>query len=154
MLTAALSAFAFGVAAPPAAAKAPCWRQVINDWVDNDRVKTTYPLHCYRDAIAHVQEDLRAYSSIVDDITSARQQAARTSAGVRVPASTNLPRAGRKANKPKSGLFTAAFDKLGTRNVNSVPLPLLILAALSLLLMAAGAAGLVSRHMRARKVPG
>jgi hypothetical protein len=151
LLTAALSAFAFGVAAPPAAAKAPCWRQVINDWVDNNRVKTTYPLHCYPDAIAHVQEDLRAYSSIVDDITSARQQAARTS---RVPSSTNLPRSTSKANKPKSGLFTAAFDKLGTRNVNSVPLPLLILAALSLLLMAAGAAGLVSRHMRARKVPG
>ena len=50
---------------------------MINDWVKNDRVPATYPLHCYREAIAHVPNDLRQYSSIEEDILAARQQAAR-----------------------------------------------------------------------------
>lgn len=58
------------------------------------------------------------------------------------------------ASTPGRGVFTQAFDKLGSRNVDTVPLPLLILAALSLLLVAAGAAGLVARRLRTRKVPG
>ena len=56
--------------------------------------------------------------------------------------------------RPDPALFKQALDKLGSRNVDTVPLPLLILAALSLLLIAAGAAGLVSRRLKARKVPG
>ena len=48
----------------------------------------------------------------------------------------------------------AGFNKLGPENSDSLPLPLLILAGLALLLIAAGAAGIVSRRLRARKTAG
>ena len=140
---------------------------MINDWVDNDQIDRTYPLHCYREAIAHVPEDLRAYSNIVDDIMTARQQLVRAqSEPVRQlqvhnssqskknepPADATKPVT--KTAAPDPPLFDQAFNKLGPRNSDSVPLPLLILAGLALLLIAAGAAGLVSRRIRARKIPG
>jgi len=152
VLVAALAALALGFAAPPAATATPCWRQVIDDWVDNDRIDGTYALHCYREAIAHVPEDLRVYSGIVEDITSARQQMTRN---VRRPAS-NPPRNSAKqtTSEPNRALYSKALNKLGSRNVDTIPLPLLILAGLSLLLIAAGGAGLVSRRLRERKVPG
>ena len=156
MLVAALAALALGVAAPPAAAKTSCARQIIEQWVDVHRIDSTYPLHCYREAIAHVPEDLRVYTGIVDDILSARQKASRSN--VRRPTAFD-PSAIKSAKKqaakdPSPALFKQAFDKLGSRNADAVPLPLLILAGLSLLLIAAGAAGLVARRLRARKVPG
>lgn len=152
MLVAALAVLALGAAASPAAAKTSCARQIIYDWSDEDRrITQTYPLHCYQEAIAEVPEDLRAYTGIVDDILSARNTAARN----RTLQSSDPPPANAAvANDPDRALFKQAFDKLGPRNADAVPLPLLILASLSLLLIAAGAAGLVSRHLRARKVPG
>jgi hypothetical protein len=162
LLLAALAALALSVGAPPAAAQTPCWRQIINDWLDNEAIDQTYPLHCYGDAIKHIPDDLRAYSSIVDDIANARQQLVRSRANVRVTAAHKPTSAGR-ANKPSQTatkadpprkLFTEAFNKVGPRNADSIPLPLIILAGLALLLIAAGGAGLVSRRLRARKVAG
>jgi hypothetical protein len=141
-------ALSFGAAA--ASAKTPCWRLIQNEWVDNRSIKTTYPLQCYREAIAHVPEDLRQYSSIEEDILAARQLAA---SGRTLQATTSpRPSAGEQGD-PDRTLFTKGFDKLGPDNADSVPLPLLILAGLSLLLIAAGAAGLVTRRLRARRVP-
>lgn len=57
----------------------------------------------------------------------------------------------KSAAKPNRGLFTQGFDKLGSRNVDTVPLPLLIMAGLALLLIAAGAAGLVARRLRSTR---
>ena len=76
LVVAALSA-ATAAFASPASAESPCWRQIQNEWVKTDHVSSTYPLHCYREAIAHVPNDLKQYSSIVEDILAARQQAAR-----------------------------------------------------------------------------
>ena len=143
-------ALSFGAAA--ASAKTPCWRQIQNEWVDNRQISTTYPLHCYREAIAHVPEDLRQYSSIEQDILAARQLAARQSRTLQ--GSNPRPSSQAEQRDPDQTLFTQGFDKLGPNNADSMPLPLLILAGLSLLLIAAGAAGLVTRRLRARKVPG
>jgi len=55
-----------------AAAATPCWKKVLNDW-SNGRAIGTYPLHCYRDAIRNLPEDLRDYSSAADDIEAALQ---------------------------------------------------------------------------------
>jgi hypothetical protein len=156
VLVAALAALTLGAAAPPAAAKTPCSRQIIEDWVDNNRIDQTYPLHCYREAIERVPEDLRVYTGIVEDIQSARQQAIRSKNRVLAGSDSNTTKSAKKqaAKNPNRALFKQAFDKLGSRNADTVPLPLLILAGLSLLLIAAGAAGLVSRRLRARKAPG
>jgi len=126
----------------------------LDEWVSNNnppRIRRTYPLHCYGEAIAHVPEDLRVYSDIELDILAARQLAAR---GVRTTQSVK-PRPSRSATDrdPKRGLFTQGFDRLGPRNSDSIPLPLLILAGLSLVLITAGGAGLLSRRLRARRVP-
>ena len=172
MLVAALAVLALGVAAQPAVAKTPCWKQVIDDWHDhNGRITGTYELHCYREAIAHVPEDLRVYTGIVEDIMSARQQASRvtrsltavnpnanpngTGSGSGTTTSSETESAKKQAaSEPHQAVFKQAFDKLGSRDADTVPLPLLILAALSLLLIAAGGAGLVARRVRSRKVPG
>jgi hypothetical protein len=155
VLVAALAALALGAAAPPAAAKTSCARQIIEQWVDVHRIGT-YPLHCYREAIAAVPEDLRVYTGIVDDILRARQQASRSNLRRPTAVDPNVIKSAKKqaAKDPSPALFKQAFDKLGSRNADAVPLPLLILAGLSLLLIAAGAAGLVARRLRARKVPG
>jgi hypothetical protein len=155
VLVVALGAAALSFGASSASAKAPCWRVIINEWVNTDppRIGTNYPLYCYPEAIAHVPEDLRVYSSIEEDILAARQLAARKD--LRTTASVKTrPTQAATARDPDSGLFTQGFSKLGPRNADSMPLPLLILAGLSLLLIAAGAAGLASRRLRARKVPG
>ena len=170
MLVAALGVLALGVAAQPAVAKTPCWKQVIDDWHDhNGRITGTYELHCYREAIAHVPEDLRVYTGIVEDIQSARQQASRVTRSLTVVkpnANQNGTGSGsgtnsetetakkQAASEPHRAVFKQAFDKLGSRDADTVPLPLLILAGLSLMLIAAGGAGLVSRRLRSRKVPG
>jgi hypothetical protein len=137
--------------ASPAAAQKPCWRQIQDEWVNTNHVSPIYPLHCYREAIAHIPNDLRQYSSLEDMILTARQQAAR---GVRTPQAHGQSTNRSSANDPGSGLYDQAIDKLGPTNADSIPLPLMILAGLSLILIAAGGAGLVSRRVKARKVPG
>jgi hypothetical protein len=75
-LAALVVTLALSVGAAAASAKTPCWRQIQNEWVNNQSIATTHPLHCYREATAHVPEDLRQYSSIEEDILAASQLAA------------------------------------------------------------------------------
>jgi hypothetical protein len=151
LVAAVLGLAALSVGAPAAAAKTACWRQILNEWVDNRQISTTYPLHCYREAIQHVPEDLRVYTDVEQDILAARQQAARD---VRTLQSRNQPSQDERRQDPDAGLFTQGFDKLGPNNADSMPLPLLILGGLALLMVAAGAVGLVSRRFRTRRASG
>lgn len=48
-----------------------CGQRVLDDWYDDGRVATTYPIHCYREAIADLPEDVQAYSSAEEDISAA-----------------------------------------------------------------------------------
>ena len=150
LVVTALGAAALAFGTSPAAAQSSCWRQVINEWVKNDQVSATYPLHCYREAIAHVPNDLRQYSSIEEDIRAARQQAARR--GSRFLTGRGGPPNPTQNRDPQSGLYNQAIDSLSPTNADSMPLPLLVLAGLSLILMTAGGAGLVTKRVRARKV--
>jgi len=147
-----LGVFSLTVTAPPASAKPACWKQIIDDWVDDGIIEGVYPLHCYGEAIRHVPNDLQQYTGIVDDINAARQRASRS----RVLFGTNPPPAQAEANPndPDSSVYNSAIDKLGPTNSDSMPLPLLILAGLALIMVAAGAVGLASRHLKARKVAG
>ena len=150
LVAAILGVVALSVGASVAAAKSACARQILNEWADNRQISTTYPLHCYREAIAAVPEDLRVYTDIEQDILAARQQAAR---GIRTLQNRNQTSQSDSQRDPDAGLFTQGFDKLGPNNADSMPLPLIILAGLALLLIAAGAVGLVSRRFRAGRVP-
>jgi hypothetical protein len=146
-----LGVLALAVQAPPASAKPACWKQVIDDWVDDGVIQNLYPLHCYGEAVKHVPNDLQQYTGIVDDINAARQRAARSR--VLFGTTTQPKPAAVDPHDPDTSMYRSALDKLGPSNSDSMPLPLLILAGLALVMVTAGAVGLATRHLRARKTP-
>jgi hypothetical protein len=64
---------AAGLTLVPVASGATCAQQVIDDWWDNGKVDEIYAVHCYREAIDALPEDLSGYSSAADDINRALQ---------------------------------------------------------------------------------
>jgi hypothetical protein len=156
LATALLAVALVGAAARPAAAATPCWKALLNDWYDG-RIDQTYPSRCYTQAIAHLPSDVQTYSSAREDILRALQSAkARTRKAGHVPGPNTLvppalipPAPGGGSNRQK-GLANVA-DKLNPGSASSLPVPLLVLGALALLLVAAGGAGLVIKRLRARR---
>jgi hypothetical protein len=58
------------IGTPSATAATSCGEAVILDWSDG-RIDRTYAPACYRDALARLPEDLRAYSTAPEDIQRA-----------------------------------------------------------------------------------
>ncbi len=88
VLTTCALAFVWALAGPGTgtalASGSSCAQKVLRDWTDNGRIDGLYPSKCYLDAIASLPEDVRTYSSAVDDISramQASQQAGPTKAG-------------------------------------------------------------------------
>jgi hypothetical protein len=149
-----------------AAAKTPCWKQVLNDW-SNGRQIGVYPLHCYRDAIRNLPEDLRDYSAAADDIQAALQAqiAKRTNRSIQSEGGGGNGPSGQSGSTkstestsaaPPRSAYRRAIDNLGTSNADSLPIPLLVLASLGgfLLLLAAGMTATKRvRTLRARRGP-
>ena len=135
-----------------AAAGTPCWKKVLNDW-SNSRPIGVYPLHCYRDAIRNLPEDLRDYSSAADDIQAALQAqiAKRTDRTIQTSGGGGDP-SGKAANGkagPSRSAYRRAIDNLGTSNADSLPIPLLVLASLGGFLLAHAAAMSAAKRIRA-----
>ena len=171
VLAAGVFVAVLAIGAGPASAKA-CWTTVVDDWYDNNRLDGVYSQACLREAINKIPDDLRTYTNIEEVIRAYRIQASRaappsssteprstaSSGGERVRVaqrrgSVNKQDAEPAVAEPRQELFKAAFDKIGPREADSVPLPLLILAGLAMLLIAAGAAGVVSKRLKTRRVP-
>ena len=176
VLLAALASAA-SVPDPAAAATKPCWKRLINDWYDG-RIDNVYPVKCYREAIKHLPEDVASYSDAREDIQRALLSAIRNSGGTLgpndpVPAQTQSRKrndngdrtsteAGGGTAPPSSGGGeeggTGGGDGDGLigavkpANADSVPIPLLVLAGLALVLLAAASAGFVARRIQARRV--
>lgn len=138
-----------------AAAKTPCWEQVLNDW-SNNRPIGVYPLHCYRDAIRNLPEDLRDYSSAADDIQAALQaQLAKyrdrplQSLGGGGSATKKGASVDKKTAGPPRSVYRRAVDNLGTSNADSLPIPLLVLASIGGFLLALAAAMTTAKRIRA-----
>ena len=55
----------------PAAGATDCSR-LLSDWEDG-RIDRTYPVQCYRQALASLPEDLQVYSTAESDLTRALQ---------------------------------------------------------------------------------
>ena len=55
-----------------AGAAQSCGTRVLDDWRDG-RIDGTYPVACYRQALAQLPEDVRVYSTAQSDITRALQ---------------------------------------------------------------------------------
>jgi hypothetical protein len=180
LLTAALALAVALAVAGPAVAAASCGKKVIDDWYDNGRVDGTYDLHCYDDAIDALPRDVRDYSSAKEDIERALQNRMQ---GRPAPPSSNDPSpentgsnepgggsdddpsgaddepddgsGGTGASGPgdEGGVPEAGAGAVDTAASDSVPIPLLVLAGLALLLIAAGSVGYLTRRLQARRAP-
>lgn len=179
LLALVMTAGALALAAPAAAAE-PCWQTVINDWADNARVDARYPIHCYRDALRNLPEDMRAYSSAPEDIERAmraemlRQAEASESetptddseaaggSGGKPPSSKDAKRNqatpylgigdpnSDDVRDESSGILRQALDEIGPGDATSFPLPLLVLGGLLAVVLIAGGVGYFAR----RSAPG
>jgi hypothetical protein len=166
----ALLAGLMAATASPAAAATPCWKRVINQWLNNQPINTHYKPQCYQQALKHVPEDLRDYSDITDAISIALQDALRgdksggangggtqsgsggtSSNGNGTSKADGKPR--RLQSVPDRSYYRRAIDNLGTTSADSLPIPLLVLAGLgtALLLSAAGLAA--HKRLKARPRP-
>jgi hypothetical protein len=168
----AVLALAAAVARPdPATAATPCWKALLNDWYDG-RIDNTYPLHCYSEALTHLPADVATYSSAHDDIFRALQnaKAALRRNGTKVTSTTLVPPPGPPnkpggkntstsstttttpppGRKPPDGGLPSVADKVNHSGPSSVPLPLIVLGALALLLVAAGGIGLLAKRRQGR----
>jgi hypothetical protein len=174
--TLALLALVAGLAAAaaiPSSAAAngkPCWEQVIDDWLDNGTIDGHYKAACYQQALKHVPEDLRDYSNITDAISAALSASLRGGTGTGTGSGSNSgsgsangggsgngnangsagPTRGLQGAPPQS-IYDKGIGSLGTTKASSIPIPLLVLAALgTMLLVSAG--GLAARkRLRARR---
>jgi hypothetical protein len=153
-----------------AAAAKPCWERVIDDWLANGTITGTYKVSCYQQALKHVPEDLRDYTNVSDAIAAAMQDRLRgngpssgsgTGSGTSTGSGSSNPTNPSNANTsrklqaaPPRSYYRKAIDNLGTTSADSLPIPLIVLAALGtiLLLSAAGLAGAKRyRAVRARR---
>ena len=152
-------------AAAPAATATPtndCWKAVVNDWLNNNRVDGVYAIPCYTQAIQHLNAypDVQNYSSATDDIQRALLAAIRQDRGNGPgagPGPSSGPTSGPSSSSaPPSNPSSSPHGVLGSfspSNAESIPLPLLVLGGLALLLLAAAGATLVARRIQARRGP-
>lgn len=167
------------LASPGDAAAAPqCAKLVVADWYGDGRVDKVYPLHCYSDAIRSLPVDVLDYSNAKEDILRALSYAKRgepdpgnagggsaggggtggggngNGGGSEGPGTST---GGRPVTDPDgtNGAETlAGGEAVDTSGPSSIPVPLIVLGGLALLLLAAGAAGYVSRRAQAGKSGG
>jgi hypothetical protein len=143
-----------------ASAKQPCWKDIMDDWYPDERIDGSYSQACYKAADQNIPQDLRDYSDLPNEIARARLRDVRDSrveTGDRFP--QNVGGAGPVDDRNDDGgsgnsgdgAIGSALDALGPNSADSAPIPLLILAGLALLLVAAGAAGLLTRRLQARR---
>jgi hypothetical protein len=157
------------VRATPVQAATPCWKQLLNDWYDG-RIDQTYAVHCYRDALKHLPADVQTYSSAHDDILRALQTAIANQKKEHKVVGSNTPLPPQKgggtggsgnggSGNGGSGTTTlpgrtgdpGLAGKVNSGDPSSVPVPLIVLGALALLLVAAGGAGLLAKRIQARR---
>ena len=171
LLTAALSATALlavgagearAVTSASLDATAGCDLAVINDWSDNNRVDKIYAIPCYTQALQRLSRypDVEGYSSAADDIRNALLAAIRQDRGgggasggtSGSPGGSSGGSGGGQSGD--NGPVPSAIDKGGPSDATSIPLPLIVLAALAgLLLLTAGATWLARRIQARRMTP-
>ena len=164
-ITLALLAVVAGLAAAlvtPSSASAagkPCWEQVIDDWLDNGTIDGQYKPACYEQALKHVPEDLRDYSNITDAIQAALNGSLHnggtgTGGGTGNSSGSGNSDAGpnrQTQGVPSQSYYTKGINSLGTTKASSIPIPLLVLAALGALLLVS--AGGLAAHKRLKARP-
>ena len=147
VLLALVAIVAAAFARPDSARAGPCADRVIVDSTDG-RVDGVYELRCYGDALDDLPEDVRAYSSAEDVISRAlyARVAAVTAKAAKQP-KRRPPAAAAASRRAGAGSQPAAAEL-----PRSFPVPIVLLAALALLIGCAASGSLVSRRLGARRL--
>jgi hypothetical protein len=159
LLAGLLSAVLAATSAVPSSAATPCWKQLINDWLDG-RIDQLYPVACYRQAIDHLPADIQQYSSARQDIMRAMQariegkhaQPNRKSSRV-LPGGGPGPSGGSNNPGGGNGPIGSLLNQGRPSKADSVPLPIIVLAAIAGVLLLLGVAGFLARRMQSRRPP-
>jgi hypothetical protein len=149
-----LAAAAAALIAPSSAMASACGDAVLDDWWDNGRIDRVYEIQCYRDAIDSIPNDLRDYANVEEVITRALNNL------MNGPSDPGEQPTDETPNRPADGL--GGNDEPGevagevdtTSSPSSIPIPLLLLAAMSILLLGAGGLGYLSRRRNAEALDG
>jgi hypothetical protein len=138
---------AFMLIAPGDATATPCGGKVLDDWWDNGRIDQVYDRQCYRDAIDSIPADLRDYANVEEVVTRALNNLNGGGPSDPDPSGTDEPRPADPNPGPEDP--AEVLDGVETSSPSSIPIPLLLLAAMSILLLGAGGLGYLSRRRNA-----
>lgn len=167
-------AAAFAAVSGTAAAKSSCGQQVIDNWYGSKtgQLSKTFPLHCYKDALAIVgkEQDLEIYSNARQDIL--RAMAIVLASGHNGPQgpATSIATADalpsflggpdkKNGGKPPTSTVpylrnphsTPNFGLPKSSSASSVPVPAIVLGAIAVLLLMLGSAAYVARRRQLRR---
>jgi hypothetical protein len=146
------------LALPATAMASPCGDKVLADWFDNGRIDRLYPAHCYEDAIDAIPRDLRDYANAEEVILRALQASLRgeLDPGGPDPSPGNSGDNGDGGGGGSGGATPPtdpgdsgtpeAAPEVDTTGLSSVPIPLIVLAGMSVALLAAGGLGYLRRR--------
>jgi hypothetical protein len=147
---AATAALAFG--AGSAAAAKSCGGKIIDDWYVDNTINGQYPARCYRQALGRVNDQMRIYSNLPDELERGLR-AAVAREGVLGTRTTKIQLSRSTQSRKSSGPIQRVLGELGPDRADSIPIPLMILAGVALLLIAAGAASAIVRRLNGRRTP-
>jgi hypothetical protein len=150
-------------AASPSVARAaePCYQRVWDDWTKDGEINGQYSPKCLRKAYNKAPEDLRDYSSILDDIQAAllghygaSRNGPNGSSGSGT-AGTGTRKGGKLTPAEAKRRAERAVPHAGTQQSipdtsRSLPLPLLILAGVALAAVLAAASPPLIQRVRTR----
>lgn len=122
-----------------------CAQQVLRDWTDNGRIDGLYPSRCYLDAISSLPEDVRTYSSAVDDISRALQASQQTPS-TRAGAQTSADPAAAPTSEARR-ISADEASQIAAQSTSSQGLPLALLAVV-LIAAAMAVSGIVAYFLR------
>ncbi len=117
---------------------------LLNDWYDGV-INHIYPVPCYAQALKHIPAVAAIYGSAREDIIAAEHNA---KLGKPPPGESQLPPTTTTSKKAHG--ITRYLDALVPGNPNSFPTPLLILGLLAILLVLAGAGGMLWQRSHPR----
>jgi hypothetical protein len=139
----------------PAFAAEVCWKMLVNDYWADGRLDRTYSVSCFRDAIDKLPPDVRQYSDASDDLRRALAGAVRERTEAdRGPPEPATPGPAPLDDKAPKGFFEESIDRVGPKNAESVPVQVLVLASLTLLLLASAGVSRLNEYLQARRSAG
>jgi hypothetical protein len=150
VISAALAAtVALALGAGSASAAKSCGDRIIDDWYVDGTIDSQYSPKCYREALSKVTDQMRIYSSLPDQLDRGLR-AALSREGVLSSKHTINQSSRSIQSSHASGPIQRVLGELGPDRADSIPIPLMILAGVALLLIAAGAASAIVRRVHRR----